>query len=198
MRQGYMKMFLICAALLVFPHRLFSQTTTNRAQSNNFLISADIGYTVNNYLSINAAVSKGLWYYGFSGQINVSTGEKGKSYDKIINWDNDLDGVSDAGDYYLGAFGFDLGYYFLENLCFGGGLGYAPHKMYRNFHDDTEILSQSGWYHVSKGDGGRIDAKAFVHYFFKKGLTGGRFYIGGQYSITGSVGIHLGYQFGSL
>lgn len=176
-----------------------SQTAIDeKSQIYNISFSADMGYTIDNHISISAAMSKGPWYYGLCGQLNISTGEKGRSYDKIINWDNDLDGISDAGGYYSGSFGVDLGYYFLENLCLGGGVGYAPYKLYRNFHDNTGILSESGWYHVSKNDGGRINAKAFIHYFFKRGITGGRFYIGGQYSIVGNVGVHLGYQFGSL
>lgn len=198
-KLNIVKKFWMFAILIVCPYMAFSQSTINRrTKSNSFLVSADIGYTVNNFISINAAISKGLWYYGFSGQVNISTGEKGKTYDGIINWDNDLDGITDSGSYYFGSFGFDLGYYFLENLCIGGGLGYSPHKKYRNFHDDMEILSESGWYHVSKGDGGRIDAKAFIRYFFNKGITGGRFYVGGQYSLTGNVGLNIGYQFGGI
>lgn len=88
-------------------------------------LAADMGYTIDNHISISAAMSKGPWYYGLCGQLNISTGEKGRSYDKIINWDNDLDGISDAGGYYSGSFGVDLGYYFLENLCLGGGVGYV-------------------------------------------------------------------------
>lgn len=177
-----------CTLLLLF---LLLPISSN-AQSN-YRIGVDLGYTVNNFINIDASISKGLWYYGFSAQVNASSGTKGKSYDKIIDWGNDLDGISDAGKFYSGFFGFDLGYYFKENFCLGGGVGYAPHKLYRNFHDDMEILSESGWYHVTKNDGGRIDAKAFIHYYFKKGLLG-RFFLRAQYSIVGSAGISLGYQ----
>ena len=156
-------------------------------------IGGDIGYTTNNFINIDASISKGLWYYGFSAQINISPGTKGKSYDKIIDWENDLDGISDAGKFYAGSYGFDLGYYFMDNFCLGGGIGYAPHRLYRNFHDDMEILSNSGWYHVTKSDGGKIDAKAFIHYYFKRGRLG-RFYLRGQYSIIGGIGASIGYQ----
>lgn len=165
------------------------------AQFSEYGIGADFGYTSKKFINFDVSVSRGLWYYGFSAQINTSTGEKGKSYDKIINWDNDLDALSNSDDFYAGAYGFDLGYYFKKNLCLGGGVGYANAKTYRNFHDDMEILSESGWYHVTKSNGGKIDAKVFLHYYFKKGLIG-QCYLRGQYSIIGGAGLSLGWKFG--
>lgn len=172
------------------------QKKANEAQiteDTKMRIGFDLGYSTGNYMIIDGAISKGLWYYGFSAQINIKSGAKGKSYDRTLNWNTDLDGMSDSGSFYDGSYGFDLGYYFKKNLCFGGGVGYAPHKLYRNFHDDTEILSESGWYHVTKGDGGKIDAKAFIHYYFKEGLLG-RCYLRGQYSIIGGAGACIGFQ----
>lgn len=175
---------------------LFISPLSLYAQFSDLGIGMDVGFTSNKFINMDASISKGLWYYGLSIQMNVSTGEKGKSYDGIIDWDNDLDGISDTGDFYAGSYGFDLGYYFKENFCLGGGFGYANFKKYRNFHDNTEILSESGWYHVAKGDGGKLDAKAFIHYYFKKGLLG-RCYLRGQYSLIGGVGASIGWKFGS-
>lgn len=156
-------------------------------------VGFDLGYSTGNYMIFDGSISKGLWYYGFSAQINTKKGTRGKSYDRTLGWNTDLDGVSSSGSFYDGAYSFDLGYYFKKNLCFGGGVGYAPHKLYRNFHDNTEILSESGWYYVTKGDGGKIDAKAFIHYYFKEGLLG-RCYLRGQYSIIGGAGACIGFQ----
>ena len=139
-------------------------------------------------------MSTNNWYYGLSTQVNMNIGTKGKSYDSIIGWDNHLDAVSDSGKYYNTSFGIDLGYYFLNNLCFGGGLGYTDHRLYRNFYDETGILHSAGWYHVTKSDGGKIEAKMFLNYYFKEGLLG-NCYIRGQYSVIAGIGASVGFRF---
>ena len=169
------------------------ETKTTYAKGTKIRVGFDIGYTTNNYIAFNGSIPKGFWYYGLSMQVNMKSGVRGKSYDKTLNWNTDLDGVSNSGSFYTGSYGFDLGYYFKPNLCIGGGVGYAHHKLYRNFHDNMEILSKSGWYHVTKGDGGKIDAKAFIQYYFKEGLFG-RCYLKGQYSIVGGAGACIGFQ----
>lgn len=176
------KVFLIGFLML-----LCSKSNAQSDLFGNFKINADIGYTTSNFASVNIGISKNSWYYGFSAQINCASGVKGKTYDGIINWDNKLDGVSESGNYYAGAYGFDLGYFLKKNICLGGGLGYSNYKKYRNFHDDYNILSSDGWYHVTKGDGGKIDAKIFSMYYFKSS-----FYIKAQYSIITKFGASVG------
>lgn len=174
--------------------RVSSSVNRETKKSNGYIIGMDVGFTTNKFVCMDASITKGKWYFGLSAQINTDTGTKGKSYDKTIGWDNKLDGVSDSGDYYEASYGFDLGYHFLENLCFGGGVGYAPFKQYRNFYDNTQILYKDGWYHVTKSEGGKVDAKAFINYYFKEGILG-RLYIKAQYSIVTGGGFALGYQF---
>lgn len=183
------KLFLLISILIFisFPISAYSQLSNHR-------IGADVGFTTNKYLTLNISTSLNRWYYGLSAQINTDTGTKGKSYDSTMSWNNSLDPVSDTGKFYAATYGFDLGYYFLNNLCLGGGLGYASHRLYRNFYDDTGILHSSGWYHVTKSDGGKMEAKIFVNYYFKESLLG-CCYIRGQYSIIGGIGAGVGFRF---
>lgn len=160
----------------------------------DYELSADLGYASKGFMLMNIAISINNWYYGFDCQINTDTGTKGKSYNKIIDWDNDLDNVSNSGSYYSGSYGINIGYYFKENFCFGSGIGYSPHDKYRNFHDSSNILSSDGWYNVTKSDGGKIDSSIFANYYFKKTILG-RGYIKCKYSFTSGLGFGLGYKF---
>ncbi|NLI37128.1 MAG: hypothetical protein GX416_11540 [Bacteroidales bacterium] len=169
---------------VLFPIFSYSQISWN----------IDTGYSTGKNILLGVGINHNNWYYGMSAQIKCPTGTKGKYYDNIgwSDFQDDSNGVS--GNYY-DAYEFDLGYYFMPNLCLGIGLGYAPNTEYENRYDDSKILDESGCYNITRNSGGRISAKEFMIYYFKPDKINNRWYIKGQYDIISYAGFSVGYNF---
>jgi hypothetical protein len=154
----------------------------------------DIGYSHKGFIPLTVYLGSKETQYGLTIGLPVKTGTKGK-YHPVINWSEfpKEEDVIKEGEYYLPIM-FNLSRAIHNNLYLGGGIGYTFKTLYRNMHDDSEIIGDNGSYYITSPGKGRIDYIMFLNYVFPS-IDSSHFSIRVFYSGLMGVGASIGYAF---
>ncbi len=180
--------------LLIFISFLFSMSAFAQTSfvNNNYKFGVDVGYSQNGYMPASLYIGVDRMQYGISVAYPINSGQKGKYYSNI-NWDEFSSEIVKSGNFYY-PFTFDVGYHITDKFVIGAGIGYSMKILYRNMYDNAHILGNNGSYYITKSDGGQVEYKAFLSYYFPSFNTSS-FYIKGFYSKAMGVGASFGTEF---